>query len=139
MKITKNALKRMIKEELSKVLNESQLDDVLKSWATHRAKADGGSYRPGSYDINGGKAVFSNTDGYLYYGSARDSKWGEVKKLASAALTVSQINVNPPNDAESLNSPAPSRGRNIDPLDGRVGYFEGAGDGSSVPGQPQSS
>ena len=41
MKVTKSYIKKLIKEELSNVLNEeksSQLDNLLKSWAQKKAK-----------------------------------------------------------------------------------------------------
>ena len=105
MKVTKSYIKQLVKEELSRVLkeeNSSTLDNLLKSWAQKRAKADdSASERPGMYDVNGGKAVFSHVDGYLYYGSARDERWEEILKAVDPlALQQSMINVNAPIEAE---------------------------------------
>lgn len=106
MKVTKSYINQLVKEELNRVLNEEKsapIDNLLKSWAQKRAKADDApSERPGMYDVNGGQAVFSHVDGYLYYGSARDPQWKQILSAADPlSLQQSMINVTAPMDAES--------------------------------------
>lgn len=103
MKLTKEALKRIIKEEFENLMEENSDDftKALMNWATHRRKAEPNE-QAGEYDVNGGKAVFVNEDGYVYYGAA-NANWNYLKKLRGPlTMEISMINVYPPSNAESL-------------------------------------
>ena len=109
MRLTKETLKQLIKEELEALIErDMDTEAALKAWATHRAPAKGTSEQTGHYDVNGGRAVISYK-GYLYYGSSEVPGWRKVTStIPFPALRVSMINVNPPSDAEAMKK-SPSR------------------------------